>query len=462
MLSKPLHALPYRRGLGELGGMRNGRRTCAAPLLAVAIAAAACANAGATEGLPVDSIAATARRAGLRVLEGDHLVLVTDRPPRAGDGVADLPRIFDEAFAAWCRHYGIDPRSLAEWRACGCLVVDRERFRNAGLLPDGVPDFANGFCDRGRFWMQDQSNPAYRRHLLLHEGVHAFTLTARSLSTPAWYNEGIAEYLATHRLEGGAEPRFVSAPMPDSAADVEQLGRIEALRELRAAGEAPALADILAAPPGRHHAIASYAASWAAVALFARHPAYAEAFAAVERGPLDAAFNDRVARMPGFDRDRAARDFDALTDDVDYGYDFARSAIDWSPGRPLRERERIRVAADRGWQNSGVALARGRGYELRAGGRCTLGSAADTPIESEPDGISLDWYRGRPLGRLLAAQWVDAPADGGRPRFVILGEGPLAALDAAVDGPLYLKVNDAPGSLADNDGAFTAEIAARE
>jgi hypothetical protein len=45
---------------------------------------------------------------------------------------------------------------------------------------------------------------------------------------------------------------------------------------------------------------------------------------------------------------------------------------------------------------------------------------------------------------------------------VILGEGPLAALDAAVDGPLYLKVNDAPGSLADNDGAFTVEIAARE
>jgi hypothetical protein len=66
---------------------------------------------------------ATARRAGLRVLESERLALVTDRPARDGDGVAELPAIFDAAFADWCRHYGVAADSLRGWRACGCLVV---------------------------------------------------------------------------------------------------------------------------------------------------------------------------------------------------------------------------------------------------------------------------------------------------------------------------------------------------
>ena len=84
----------------------------------------------------VPALVAAARQAGLRVLEGDHLALATDRPPRPGDGLDLLPRIFDEAFASWCRHYGLDPAEHVQWRAFGCLVVDRERFRAAGLLPD--------------------------------------------------------------------------------------------------------------------------------------------------------------------------------------------------------------------------------------------------------------------------------------------------------------------------------------
>ena len=106
----------------------------------------------------VDRLEATARRAGLRVVRGDRLVLATDRPPREGDGIDDLPRIFAEAFACWCDHFDIDPRATDGWRAFGCLMSDREPFRAAGLLPtDGtIPDFANGYCDRNRFWLADR------------------------------------------------------------------------------------------------------------------------------------------------------------------------------------------------------------------------------------------------------------------------------------------------------------------
>jgi hypothetical protein len=436
------------------------------PLAACCLFVVANTSSGtAAETIDVRPLVAAARRAGLRVVEGERLVLVTDRPDREADGVADLPAVFDQAFAAWCRHYAIAPESLADWTCFGCLVVDRERFRAAGLLPPEIPEFVNGFCDRNRFWLLDQSNPAYRRHLLLHEGVHAFTLTVRDLAAPPWYTEGIAEYLATHRLEAAdGRPRFVATPLPDRPGDVEQLGRIERIRGLRRAGTAPGLVAVLATPAGDHRDVAAYATSWAAVALLARHPAHARPFAAVERGPLDAALTDRLTASPGWDESRAARDFDAFTDELDYGFDFARSTIDWSPGRTADTAERLTVDAARGWQNAGVSLTAGGTYAIAASGTVRLGvlpatnDAPPTTLESTADGISLRWYRGRPLGRLLAAQWDDQPADGGRPRFTVVATGTGGAFTAAVSGPLYLKVNDPPGELADNAGSHTVSL----
>jgi len=408
--------------------------------------------------IDVRAAAARARDAGLRVFESERLALATDRPARAGDGVEDLPRLFDEAVASWCEHFGITTESLGDWRAFGCLVVDLEKFREAGLLPPAIPPFTNGFCDRNRFWLLDQPNPAYRRHLLLHEGAHAFTLTVRGLATPVWHAEGVAEYLATHRLD--AAGRFVHTPLPARSADVEQLGRIEQIRDLRTTQRVPAVADVLAAPPAAHHDLAAYAASWAAFVMFAHHPDYASRFSDLERGPLGPDFNSRLAAVMGLSADRIARDFDAFTDDLDYGYDFARSAIDWSPGPTVDSGTTVRVDAGRGWQNAGISLAQGRRYDLRAQGRCVLGTSGDTTIETEPNGISLDWYRGRPLGRLLAAQWIAAPADGGRPRFVTCGEGATTSLKAEVDGPLYLKVNEPPADFGDDEGAFEVEVVA--
>jgi hypothetical protein len=438
--------------------MRAVTRTFAAWLVMLAAAPAVAAD------VSVPPLAASARRAGLRVIESQHLVLATDRPPRADDGVDDLPRIFDEAVVVWCGHYGIEPATIRDWRAFGCLVVDRERFRAAGLLPATIPEFPHGFCDRNRFWLMDQSNPAYRRHLLLHEGVHAFTLTVRGLDAPEWYTEGIAEFLATHRLERDARgvERFVPTPLPMRKSDVEQLGRIETLRRLAADRRPPTLSAVMAVPTGDHRDISTYASNWAAVALLARHPALAPSFTAAERGPLDEDFNARLAAQPGWNAAVAAREFAAFTTEIDYGWDFARMRIDWSPGRPLVVPTRGTVAAGRGWQNTGMTLAAGGRCRITAHGRVRLGEvpaqagAAATPIESEADGISLRWYRGHPVGRLLAAQWVER--EDGTAGFVVLGSGAAAEITAAAAGPLYLKVNEAPGDLADTSGSYTVDV----
>lgn len=452
---------------GLAGRARTARRSflarCLTPSLAPCLAAAGAATprvvlAGPPRDTMVDvgPIEAAARRAGLVVHAGERLVLVTDRPPREGDGVPGLPGVFDEAFAAWCAHYGLADATAHGWRACGMLMSDRDRFRAAGLLPDdgSIPDFANGFCDRNRFWLDDQSNPAYRRHLLLHEGVHAFTFTLRRLAAPSWYTEGIAELLATHRLDEG---RFVATPIPKRAGDVEQLGRIEVIRRLRAGAACPGLPEVFATPPSPRHDIPAYAASWAAVALLSLHPAHAAAFRALEAGPLDARLDERLAALAGWDAPRAERDFDAFTDEIDYGFDFARSAIDWSAGQPLAGRVRVAVAADRGWQSTGVACRRGEAVEFAAVGRAGVGRAGDTALESTAEGISLRWYRGRPVGRLLLAQW-GAPAGGGRPRFGVLGEGSRGIVVAADDGVLHAKLNAPPGSLPEHAGALELHL----
>ena len=445
--------------------MRNPSRVPTVVVVVCLLALACPAQAAPETTVALAPLTRQARAAGLRLLEGRHLVLATDRPVRDGDGLAELPAVFDQAFAAWCGHYGLAPADHADWRCFGCLVVDRERFRAAGLLPDTVPPFENGFCDRNRFWLMDQSNPAYRRHLLLHEGVHAFTLTLRGLATPVWYNEGVAEYLATHRLIAeGDESRFAWTPIPAQRADVEQLGRIEKLRELHAAGRMPGLGDVLGLTVAGHGTIADYAASWAAVVMFANHPAYARGFAGLERGPLGPDFNDRLAALPGWDPARAARDYAAFTADLDYGWDFSRLAIDWSPGPPLVGPVTIPVAASRGWQNAGVVAAAGRRHGFTATGRVGLGTVTDattgkvTPLESEADGISLEWYRGHPTGRLLIGQWVPQPAGGGPPRFLVLASGAKGELTAVADGPLYLRLNGPPGRLAARDGTISVAV----
>ena len=60
---------------------------------------------------------------------------------------------------------------------------------------------------------------------------------------------------------------------------------------------------------------------------------------------------------------------------------------------------------------------------------------------------------------MLAAQWVESPTDGGSPRFAVVGEASSATITATTDGPLFCKLNEPPGNLADDAGSFSVEIA---
>ena len=77
----------------------------------------------------------------------------------------------------------------------------------------------------------------------------------------------------------------------------------------------------------------------------------------------------------------------------------------------------------------------------------------------EPNGVSIRYYRGRPLGVLLAAvrpdhAGDDGPSDLARPQVI----GLSGRISPEKTGTLYLRVNDSAAELADNAGTLTVQV----
>lgn len=395
-------------------------------------------------------------QAGIRKLAGKRIAFYTDLP--SGNEIDALPEIFDQAFPQWREYFGVAAEASAEWRALGCLMKDRERFRRAGLLPPDVPDFPNGYARNFEFWLFDQPTDYYRRHLFLHEGTHVFMITQLGAMGPPWFGEGLAELLGLHRWRDG---RLTLGYLPLSREETPLWGRIRIIQDAVAARRALRWQDVLAYDYHAHRQTEPYAWCWAAATLLERQPRYRARFHELFKHATDddASFSARVERLFAPDWQAICEEWQLLVANMEYGYDVPRSAVDFAAGRPLPPGgARLRVAADRGWQNTGVRLEAGRTYRLTAAGRCTL-AQTPRPWSCEPNGVSIRYYRGQPLGLLLAAVRSDQPAPGAttgllRPWSIGLG----AALQPSESGTLFLKLNDSPAELADNQGAYQVRI----
>ncbi|MEX2185519.1 MAG: hypothetical protein WD875_01950 [Pirellulales bacterium] len=408
---------------------------------------------------PLDDAAIAA--AGLRKITGKHLTLITDVPSSAA--VDELPRVFDLAVPQWVEYFKLDEKKLNGWNLRAVLMKDKEKFKAAGLLPDGLPEFLNGYARAGVVWFYDQTSDYYRRHLLLHEGTHAAMYTALGRAGPPWYSEGMAEYLATHRWADG---KLTLRYFPRDPQETPGLGRIKIVRDEFAAGRSLPLSAVLAYDSTAHRQNEPYAWSWAAVTFLDSHPRYRDQFrrllADVELN--DGAFNVALRGLFETDLAQMQEEWQLFVAALEHGYDFEKTAVDFTPGVELSTGgQSITVAADRGWQNSGVRLTAGQTYRLTASGRYQV---ADQPRVwwSEPGGVSIRYYQGRPLGVLLAAVRPDgdgvAPLDGGQPSALLqpttIGLG--AELAPAQSGTLYFKVNDSAGELGDNEGNLTVNV----
>jgi hypothetical protein len=192
-------------------------------------------------------------------------------------------------------------------------------------------------------------------------------------------------------------------------------------------------------------------------------------------------FNDRVRQAYGADWANVLAEWPAFIAALDYGYDFERMAIDFERGTPLDGKPRsVTIAADRGWQSSGVWLEAGKKYNISASGRYQIAlekaSDGEKPWPCEPGGVTIEYHDGRPLGMLLGAvvggtrseergaseetgKIVDPKTssnNSGFARPIAIGLG--AKITPEVSGTLYLRVNDSTARLDDNRGSFTVTV----
>ncbi len=395
----------------------------------------------------------------IRKLAGRHLLLYTDLA--SDPEIEKLPAVFDQAVPQWAEYFGIDPAKTSSWQARAFLIGERRRFDALGLMPAGNDQFVNGISMGSQLWLYDQPTPYYRRHLLLHEGTHAFMVSFLGGCGPGWYMEGTAELMATHRLDDETG-KLTLRVMPQSRTEVPMLGRIKLIRDAVASGHPLGFPAVMQIDNRQQLGNVSYAWSWAATKFLDAHPRYRDRFRTLREHVLDAGFNSIVQREYKADWPDLMAEWQAYLATLDHGYDFDRMAIEFIRGKPLTSQAaRATIRADRGWQSSGVWLEAGKSYRASAAGRYQIAvdqkDGALQPWPCEPGGVTIEYHDGRPLGMLLGA--IVGAGDSAHNTFgEPTGIGSQATIEPASSGTLYLRVNDSPAALHDNRGTLSLKI----
>lgn len=401
--------------------------------------------------MPIDE--ARLDKAGIRELSGKHLRLFTDLP--SSPEIDVLPEVFDQAFPQWCQYFGVDAAAHADWKITGFLIKDKSRFQQAGVLPDDLPPFRHGYSRGYSLWLYDQPSDYYRRHLLLHEGTHSFMSILLGGWGPPWYMEGMAELMGTHRWRDG---HLTLGVMPANREETPMWGRIKIVTDGFAARRARTLKQVLNNDDRAHRDTEPYGWCWAAAWLLGQHPRYQARFRQLYRLISSPNFNAEFRRLIGDDWDALAEEWQVFVATLEYGHDIARTAIDFTPGQPLPSSGKtVTVAADRGWQSSAIRLEAGTTYRLRASGRYQV--AKEPRVWwCEPNGVSIRYYKGQPLGILLGAVRPDRPSGGSSPLIRPTVIGLDYTFTPEQSGTLYLKINDSPAELADNAGSLNVQV----
>ena len=121
----------------------------------------------------------------------------------------------------------------------------------------------------------------------------------------------------------------------------------------------------------------------------------------------------------------------------------------------------VTIAADQGWQNTGLKLEAGKSYRLTASGRYQVGKSSQF-WWSEPEGVSIHYVHGKPLGMLLGAVRPDVVPSGESPLAAPLKIGRGSTIKPEKVGTLFLRTNISSGGLGAAAGSLTVEVTRTE
>ena len=406
------------------------------------------------------------QEAGISRYESRRLVLLSDIPE---DRVAEFPQMADSLFAALEKHFGKLSKAIdgSEFQVTGHLIEDEARFRAAGLMPSTTFTFEHGRHLNYQFWMFNPEDDYYRRHLLFHEFIHCFMTCESGMRDipPLWYIEGMAEFFATHQTPRDDNQSIEFGILPNSFDGFEGWGRISELRRsfTQASDSATdslklaSFADVTPKTVASFNSNAQYAESWGVCWLIHSHPEYRRAFGALAQQRTRSEFLSAFDEVDEEVKHRLAVDWLLVREELREGFDTKLSFPTHATARTrlsdAATQISFQLSAQRGWQDTGIRVSKGESISIEATGRYQVNSAPK-PWISEPQGVSIEYFRDRPLGQIIAV-FVDTEGKAISRTFTV---GRTATLTAPIDGVIWLQINDRCDSRHNNDGAANLTI----
>ena len=387
---------------------------------------------------------------GIRRYDGRYVTFYTDMPEN--ENLAGFVNVFDNAVEQLCNYFHLEVADHDLWHLDAFLMASREKFEKWGALT-GAPDFQYGYSMRDRIWAVDQKYEYYNRFLLVHELVHSLMLEDFGALRPRWFSEGIAEYLALHRIENN---QLSLGIIPDSLDEVPGFNRMGTIRKQVQTGKVPSLDRIFRFGPSDYRTTETYAWGWAFVWFLDHHSRY---HALLERMPYYMMAPDPtgrfLARLP-VERKILEADWSDFIASFDYRFPKKPVTIEYSAGQPLSgtESRTITVSAGKSWQSSGVQVEQGKTYRIRFAGQMELFDERK-PVPSEAYGVTYQYINGRPRGALLLAVLTDAATS---PWQEIQPVTAARTFRPNQSGTLYFKINDRMENLEKNRGELKVQI----
>ncbi|MGL4593819.1 MAG: hypothetical protein ACRCUY_03715 [Thermoguttaceae bacterium] len=412
------------------------------------------------------------KKEGGRRLDGKHIALFTDLP--ASTEIDAYPDYFDKMVGLLCDLFQLKKENYENFHVEVFLIDNIDRFKSSGAVRQ-VPKLRTGYELRGRIWLLNQSSDYYRRHLFLHEGVHAFMEYAFGNWGDPWFREGIAEVAATHLIENNArEFSLKLCHFPSTANELSRWGRIEILQnDLKINGK-KTLRDIFALKGDDYYENEAYSWSFAFAAFCFNHPDYRDAFlqtsralATLDRSPLslaDAFLLKLQIAHPETKKNilesRLQNDWDDFQKNICYNYDFENTLISYNiePVEQLSQEIAVDVISNRGWQSSGIRLEKGKSYFFTASGRFEVAENSEKWM-AEANGITISYNNGKPLGILIAALIPEEASPSDEIGFFYPIEiGTQKTWTPPISGTLFFRINSPASNLHNNNGKVHVQI----
>ena len=397
---------------------------------------------------------------GIEIYESQRLRLYTDIDPAIAKSI---PPIVDQLYEAWIDYFGELPpnRKGTDFQISGYLIKERDRFTSADLLPVELEGFQHGQHRGQEFWMYEQEHDYYRRHLVIHEATHCFMMLMPGTHPPYWYLEGMAEFFGTHRLKNNGTVEF--GVMPESSKNYRGFGRVQMIQNAVASGEALSVDGVtgLGEVAFSRSRSTPYAWSWAFCKFLDTHPRYQVRFRELANHLVGTKFFELADESFLPDKALLQAEWNQFVDTIEYGWDVPQNMFRMHQGeaKPFYEQLEIDVHANQGWQSSSILIPPSTPVSVEAEGTVTLADQPK-PWMSEPQGVSIRYTSGVPIGRLQAGVLIDSQRNpfAGEVPFEVFDVGTEGSVRSEYGGLLMFRVNDFPSERADNRGAYKVTI----